>query len=230
MQGLVTNRDSVSKYCLQRSPVPTIVVRPSNKRTKKKLKRKQEAGRSVYANILTKAQTVGGRHVMSSAHNMDGFEKRGGEAEADAVEKAVGPRRKGILRNKEAYGGPLARVTSTAEDEEDDPNNRFALPIGFLTTESAPRADLAMKSPIIQALVEWDDSPVNGSRANSPGPDSALTDGETDDEGPAKLLDHRRPSTRSTVGWLNNILSKPEAAPAGRPVSRERGHDRSRSR
>ena len=63
MQGLVGGRDSVSKYCLQRSPVPTIVVRPSSKRTKKKLKRQAEQGRSVYSNILTKAQTVGGRHV-----------------------------------------------------------------------------------------------------------------------------------------------------------------------
>lgn len=220
MKGLMGG--SVSKYCLQRSPVPTIVVRPSSKRTKKKLKRQQEAGRSVYSNILQK----GGSSVRDkNVTNIDLFETKPKDAEAQAVDKAVGPR-KGILRNK--YGGPLARVTSTSEgaDEEDLPSERFALPIGYLTTESAPSAELAMKSPIIQALAEWDDSPRSASPARS---DHALTDDSDDDTvGKPTIVEERRPSTRSQTPWLNSILSRQEPK---RPQSRERvGGARSRSR
>lgn len=216
MQGLMGG-GSVSKYCLQRSPVPTIVVRPSSKRTKKKLKRQQEAGRSVYTNMLSKAQTSGGHHVRDkSISDIGAFETKSKESEAQAVGKAVGPR-KGILRNK--YGGPLARVTSTSqgEDGEDMYGERFALPIGYLTMETAPSADQALKSPIIQALAEWDDSP----RSASPGRDEgALTD-NTDDEtlGLPTIVSERRPSTRSQTPWLNSILSRPEPK---RPHSRER--------
>ena len=42
----------MSKYCLQHSPVPVIVVRPSSKRDKKKAKRKADPGRRVYQDIL----------------------------------------------------------------------------------------------------------------------------------------------------------------------------------
>lgn len=225
---------SVSKYCLQRSPVPTIVVRPTSKRTKKKIQRQAEQGRSVYSNMLSATRSAGGKHVSDRVMpEISTFASRSNEEEADAVEKAVGPR-KSILRNKHrVYGGPLTRVTSTGETEEeevDDPNTRFALPLGFLTTESAPKADLAMKSPIIQALVEAEDSPRGGSRTHSPaGRDSegAISD-TSDDEGMGQptIVNERRPSTRSQNAWLNSILSRPEPK---RPQSTERG-GRSRSR
>lgn len=238
MQGLMGG--SVSKYCLQRSPVPTIVVRPSSKRTKKKVKRQTEQGRSVYANMLTMTKTAGGKHVGDRSYDVSGFGSKDASAEADAVEKAVGPR-KGILRNKgRDYGGPLTRVTSTGQAEDEDieeTSSRFALPIGYLTTETAPKADLAMKSPIIQALLETEDSPRNGSRTHSParsGHERAESEGaitDTEDEnaefGMPKIVDQRRPSTRSENAWLNHILSRPE--PKRRPESRERS-SRSRSR
>lgn len=46
---------SVSKYCLQHSPVPVIVVRPSNKREKKKKKRQADPQRRAYVDILEKS-------------------------------------------------------------------------------------------------------------------------------------------------------------------------------
>lgn len=234
---------SVSKYCLQRSPVPTIVVRPSSKRTKKKMKRQAEAARSVYTNILSKAHTASSKHIGDKTIDRQGvgFETQSKEKEAEAVEKAVGPR-KGILRNRD-YGGGLARVTSTSlDDSDDEPAPSFALPIGYLSTESAPKADLAMKSPIIQALAEWDDdSPRNGSRTASPAPkgqgkspsresENALTDSEDENAefGKPTIVEERRPSTRSQTPWLNSILSRPEPKER-RPASRDRG-SRSRSR
>jgi nucleotide-binding universal stress UspA family protein len=48
--GLVPG--SVSKYCLQHSPVPVIVVRPSHKRAKKKAKREADPTRRAYRELL----------------------------------------------------------------------------------------------------------------------------------------------------------------------------------
>lgn len=50
VQGLIPG--SVSKYCLQQSPVPVIVVRPSSKREKKKRKRAANTTREKYDDVL----------------------------------------------------------------------------------------------------------------------------------------------------------------------------------
>ncbi|ETS83676.1 hypothetical protein PFICI_05552 [Pestalotiopsis fici W106-1] len=46
------NRSSFSKYCLQYSPVPVVVVRPTEKREKKRLKRAQDPARQSYLQML----------------------------------------------------------------------------------------------------------------------------------------------------------------------------------
>lgn len=51
-QGLVSNRNSFSKWCLQYSPIPVVVVRPTEKRDKKKLKRANDPTRQSYVQIL----------------------------------------------------------------------------------------------------------------------------------------------------------------------------------
>jgi len=51
-QGLVSNRNSFSKWCLQYSPIPVVVVRPTEKRDKKKLKRANDPTRQNYLQIL----------------------------------------------------------------------------------------------------------------------------------------------------------------------------------
>lgn len=53
-QGLLSS-GSVSKYCLQYSPVPVIVVRPSSKREAKKRKRLRDPSRTGYRDILDKS-------------------------------------------------------------------------------------------------------------------------------------------------------------------------------
>ncbi|KAG5916826.1 hypothetical protein E4U42_007477 [Claviceps africana] len=52
IQGLVNSRNSFSKYCLQYSPVPVVVVRPTEKRIKKKVKRANDTNRQTYASML----------------------------------------------------------------------------------------------------------------------------------------------------------------------------------
>jgi hypothetical protein len=243
MQGLLPG--SVSKYCLQHSPVPVIVVRPSSKRMKKKKKRQQESGRSLYSSMVEQAQTSGGRHLHDKNAADHATAVRATRQEADAVAKAIGAPKRGILK---AYGGPLTRVTSNktdtgSDDGFDSSEQRFALPIGYLTTESAPRADVAMQSPSIALLAEdWDDEETPP-RARSPAPpgpgrersgsDAAISDFEDDDMlGVHKLVEKRRPSTRETTPWLADILrDKPtKRAPSPMYPSRSAGHGRSPSR
>ena len=231
MQGLLPG--SVSKYCLQQSPVPVIVVRPSSKRMKKKKKRQLESGRSLYSNMLEQAQTAGGSHVFAK-NIYPSMSAEATKKEADAVAKAIGPPKRGILKG--TYGGPLARVTSGKSDmtsDEDEPERSFALPIGFLTTESAPRADLAMNSPSIAGLVEdWDDIITVAGRGRSPNPSSkrsqsrdsdAVSDSEDIRLLVPNLIEERRPSVRETTPWLANILRD-------KPVRRAPSHGRSPSR
>ncbi|ETI22863.1 hypothetical protein G647_06940 [Cladophialophora carrionii CBS 160.54] len=232
MQGLLPG--SVSKYCLQQSPVPVIVVRPSSKRMKKKKKRQMETGRSLYSNLLEQAQTSGGNHVFAK-NIYPSMAMEATEKEADAVERAIGPPKRGILKG--TYGGPLTRVTSGKSDvtsDEDSPERSFALPIGYLSTESAPRADLAMNSPSMAALVEdWDDTDRATERARSPKPaskqgehresDAAVSDTEDIRLLVPNIVDERRPSVRETTPWLANILRD-------KPHRRAPSHGRSPSR
>ncbi|KEY69041.1 hypothetical protein S7711_03340 [Stachybotrys chartarum IBT 7711] len=58
IQGLVNTRNSFSKYCLQYSPVPVIIVRPTEKRIKKKTKRANDATRRTYVAMLAASDGV----------------------------------------------------------------------------------------------------------------------------------------------------------------------------
>jgi hypothetical protein len=58
IQGLVNNRNSFSKYCLQYSPVPVVVVRPDDKRKKKKDKRSHDPNRQSYVSMLSSNEGV----------------------------------------------------------------------------------------------------------------------------------------------------------------------------
>lgn len=192
--------------------------------------------------MVDHAQTAGGRHLYDKNTSDQSISVKATQQEADAVAKAIGAPKRGILK---AYGGPLAQVTSnktgTTSDDEESPQQRFALPMGFLATETAPRADLAMMSPSIAMLEEnWDDdntpprarSPNPAAKANERrGSEAAISDGEDSDDalGVPKIVEHRRPSTRETTPWLADILrDKPTRLPAG-PIYRSRSPGQGRS-
>jgi len=212
-----------------------IVVRPTSKRMKKKQKRQLETGRSLYSSMLEQAQVSGGSHLYDKANNSS-ISMEATEKEADAVAKAIGPPKRGILKG--TYGGPLARVTSPKSDitsDDDSPERSFALPIGYLSTESAPRADLAMKSPSIAALQEdWDDEDGITTKPPRSPSQSAKRHEHKDDEGAISdtedihllvphIVEERRPSVRETTPWLADILRD-------KPQKRSLSHGRSPSR
>jgi Universal stress protein UspA and related nucleotide-binding proteins len=79
---------SVSKYCLQQSPIPVIVVRPSPKREKKKKRRRADPTRRSYNHILEMSEQRGSQIFGASASNDSSTSKL--PDEEAAVAEALG--------------------------------------------------------------------------------------------------------------------------------------------
>lgn len=79
----------MSRYCLQNSPVPVIVVRPEDKRKKKREKRSAQSASSVYTSILDQTPPTSN----DIPHNQTATSGTGAtEGERSAVAEAVGVR------------------------------------------------------------------------------------------------------------------------------------------
>lgn len=136
-QGLLPG--SVSKYCLQHSPVPVIVVRPSSKRDKSRVKRAQDPNRHAYKDLLEKSGAHGSH--MLDAGNRNSFIAEEdihpvSDDEAAAVAAAIG-----YKPALEAH--PLAQVQTASAD--DDERTASAL-------EGLRSPGVVMKSPELQNL------------------------------------------------------------------------------
>lgn len=79
---------SVSKYCLQQSPIPVIVVRPSPKREKKKKKRRADPTRRSYNHILEMSSRRGSR-IFDASSSTESSTSKLPDEEA-AVAEALG--------------------------------------------------------------------------------------------------------------------------------------------
>jgi hypothetical protein len=208
MQSLLPG--SVSKYCLQSSPIPVIVVRPSTKRLKKKKKRMMDPTRKTYNHILE--QTYGG-HVLdkTNRHSVIGPVPEATDDEAAAVAKAIG-----LPKHFEpkTYGGPLRRVTSGKSDISEDADSPSPtegyFPAGYMRTLSPDPVETAMKSPALASL-GWsddeDDSEMDGKAKTNGKADGE--DGEGEASRRAKVREHK-PSFSEDPPWLKAILSRPE--------------------
>ncbi|KAL2834232.1 hypothetical protein BDW59DRAFT_137555 [Aspergillus cavernicola] len=86
VQGLLPG--SVSKYCLQRSPIPVIVVRSTTKREKKKQKRLADPNRRSYNHILELSERQGS-HIFSAPSSRNSSVAKLPDEEA-AVAAALG--------------------------------------------------------------------------------------------------------------------------------------------
>ncbi|KAI1991505.1 hypothetical protein LOZ53_002818 [Ophidiomyces ophidiicola] len=87
MQGLLPG--SVSKYCLQQSPIPVIVVRPSQKREKKKQKRLADPSRRSYNHIL-RLSNAKGDNIFDTTSANSSTSRLPEHEEAAAVAEAIG--------------------------------------------------------------------------------------------------------------------------------------------
>ena len=116
---------SVSKYCLQNSPVPVVVVRPEEKREKKKRKRLADPSRQNYCSILDQTNACGSGAFEELAQQSAG---EATENEAAAVAKAIGLNDgfnawKGL--KKEGEDSP---PLTTSLNERGDPTNEGESP------------------------------------------------------------------------------------------------------
>ncbi|CAO1598468.1 hypothetical protein XANCAGTX0491_002234 [Xanthoria calcicola] len=174
MSSFVTG--SVSRYCLQNSPVPCIVVRPNKKRLAKKAKRLADEKRRNYQGVLNLSGARGSTQMLRT--NNDGMEHQiaagtaGGatEKEAQAVAAAIGiprslSRLEGLRRpmpGPDDEGAPLARTqsnnTNTTSVGNDSPS-----PTGAWLVSGGNSPDLdPLDSP---AMSEDEDKDGDGEKA-----------------------------------------------------------------
>ena len=152
---------SVSKYCLQNSPVPVVVVRPEEKREKKKRKRLADPSRQNYSSILGQTNASGSGAFEELAH------QSGGEAtenEAAAVAKAIGLNEGfGAWKGFKKEGEDDSPLTSTVNGKSDATNEAESpSPTGPLMDDSlledVPRSDDLGSSGISDAGQEWEEA------------------------------------------------------------------------
>lgn len=155
-QGLLPG--SVSKYCLQHSPVPVIVVRPSYKRDKARSKRAQDPNRHGYKDILEKSGEKSGHILDYSSPNY--ISETGAQPlpEDDDAMAATGYRHA-------SNASPLSQVATLATDV-DSISGRSARSSD--AADSSPHSTLkspevVMKSPELQGL----DSPEESDSSSS---------------------------------------------------------------
>ncbi|CRG91373.1 Universal stress protein A family protein C25B2,10 [Talaromyces islandicus] len=171
MQGLLPG--SVSKYCLQQSPIPVVVVRPSTKREKKKQKRLADPTRRSYGNILQLSEQQGSGLFSSPQVKDDTNVAKQPDEEAAAVAEAVGLPR----RFRHAHTGSDSKLSNAGSADEEI--NRTETP------QPSPQED-----------EEEEDSTINTRVLKSPGvsnfetpPDSEESDSDGEDGGGGAALD-----------------------------------------
>ncbi|KAH8720230.1 Universal stress protein A family protein C25B2.10 [Beauveria bassiana] len=140
IQGLVNNRNSFSKYCLQYSPVPVVVVRPTEKRIKKKVKRANDSSRQTYLGMLS--ATLGKHEADSETSSTYELETQiSADEEAHQVAKVLGlpaafdPTIKPINPNDYLRARSPAASASRASGEAASPNMGDVSPVSAMNSE-----------------------------------------------------------------------------------------------
>lgn len=147
-QGLLPG--SVSKYCLQHSPVPVIVVRPTSKRDKAKSKRTNDPDRQGYREILAKSESL---PEFNSPRNSF----FANEDEAAIVGGAATAPKPAV----EAH--PLAQVEQAPDSSDDEQDTRTTTVVNDLVNDDPRSPGPMMKSPHLQNLSSPELSSQSGS-------------------------------------------------------------------
>jgi hypothetical protein len=126
MQGMWNTRHSFSKYCLEKSTVPVVVVRPEDVRSKKKDKRARDPSRNSYARMLSATNGVHESDVVDDHLLLSAVTQLSSDDEASQVAKALclpaefDPVVRSIAaRNVKATRDTPAIVIGQAPDEAD---------------------------------------------------------------------------------------------------------------
>lgn len=193
-QGLLSS-GSVSKYCLQYSPVPVIVVRPSSKRESKKRKRLGDPSRTGYRDILDKSDDVPrgrGTHLLDHSNRsstvgiLGELGSRDPDEEARKVAEAIGynhPTPPSGSRTSLPYE-PTTRGRSDTASSHDG------------STRSPPADERLLKSPELRsqqnADIDSDDEDGPGIFSDSDDDGTQPDTGELRPEDEAAMLAYQR--------------------------------------
>lgn len=162
---------SVSKYCLQQSPIPVIVVRPSPKREKKKKKRRADPTRRSYNHLLELSEKRGSGLFDANASTESGISKL--PDEEAAVAKALGlPASYSHANSRSSLS--VSDRSSISQDESDSPS-----PVPYSLDS------VVMKSPLNGSPASSEESVVvseDTQRAVSPGPPARSPSPPLDDD------------------------------------------------
>ncbi|KAL8658609.1 MAG: hypothetical protein Q9202_007511 [Teloschistes flavicans] len=230
---------SVSRYCLQNSPVPCIVVRPTRKRIARKEKRLNDEKRErVYQNVLEMSGKLGGRQILPAGGGRgDGGLKRltgeGGsdvgseeaeQKEAEAVARAIGlPSNARSLRDHlpglrrpptsaprpDDEAGPLARAHSANRSEGGTSVGETPSPTGRLMMSEGEESS--------------EDEPEDGSSDADADADADDDDDDDDDNEDEDKDEGDGGGEASAAGEKSEVATKDER---GRTMSQDQGEQR----
>lgn len=166
MQGLLPG--SVSKYCLQQSPIPVIVVRPSSKREKKKQKRLADPTRRSYNHILRMSESRGGR-LFDKSGSTDSSITKLPEEEA-AVAEAIGlpPSSADIQHDPRDSRSSLSKDTGSTRSSEEGEGVEDRRDSGVPSPESRPLTTRDLDSPAVSDTEEDDEKKENEKKGEEP--------------------------------------------------------------
>jgi hypothetical protein len=166
---------SVSKYCLQHSPVPVIVVRPSSKRDKARSKRANDPNRLGYQEMLAKSESL--IDVTTSPAPSPRGSFVASDEQAAAVTASLQAQNAQITQPVEP--SPLAQVHHAEESEDENFEKDLRSPGSLLKSPELQNLD----SPDISSDSSSDDEDGEGgvsTRTRNFGSDEAVGGTATD--------------------------------------------------
>ncbi|KAJ5281624.1 hypothetical protein N7478_006996 [Penicillium angulare] len=198
---------SVSKYCLQQSPIPVIVVRPSPKREKKKKKRRADPTRRSYNHILELSEKRGGRIFDASSSTESSISKLPDE-EAKVAE-ALGLPASYSHGNSRSSLSVSERSSMSHEDSDHSP-----LPYSL--------DSVLMKSPMNGSPASSEESIVateEATRAPSPYPRDEAASPAPASEPESNYSDESTPTEKERENAMETTISSPESAAEDQPIN-----------
>lgn len=195
---------SVSKYCLQQSPIPVVVVRPTPKREKKKKKRRADPTRRNYNHILEMSDQRGGR-IFNPSSSTESSASMLPDEEA-AVARALGL--------PATYSHSHSRSSLSISDRSS---------IGPGDAENIQSMDsVVMKSPLggsPASSVESVATPIEG-RAPSPFPhDEASSVADENESGDENTPEKKQEDVAEETAGISTKSGDPEEAAPEAPAS-----------
>jgi hypothetical protein len=170
---------SVSKYCLQQSPIPVIVVRPSQKREKKKKKRRADPTRRSYNHILELSEQRGSR-IFGATSSNDSSTSKLPDEEA-AVAEALGLPASYSNMNSRSSLSVSDRSSISHDDSDSTTPARNSLDAVIMKSPLGSPADSSQESVAGESQTAL---PLDGPAENDSSSDSSsTTEGDKSDNG-----------------------------------------------